>query len=36
MIAHTFTTSDGIELAYYGDDNTDPWADAQGSVLSST
>ena len=28
MIPHTFTTSDGLELAYYVDDNTDPWADA--------
>jgi 3-oxoadipate enol-lactonase len=28
MIAHTFTTSDGLELAYYVDDNADPWADA--------
>ena len=28
MIPHTFTASDGLELAYYVDDNTDPWADA--------
>ena len=28
MIAHTFTASDGLDLAYYVDDNTDPWADA--------
>src|SRR5260370_6685159 len=28
MIPHTFTTSDGLGLAYYVDDNTDPWADA--------
>ena len=28
MIPHTFTASDGLKLAYYVDDNTDPWADA--------
>src|SRR5260370_12734900 len=28
MISHTFTTSDGLELAYYVDDNSDPWANA--------
>jgi pimeloyl-ACP methyl ester carboxylesterase len=28
MIPHTFVASDGLQLAYYVDDNTDPWADA--------
>ena len=33
MIAHTFTASDGLKLAYYIDDNTDPWADAPTLLL---
>lgn len=28
MIPHRFTAGDGLELAYYVDDNTDPWAKA--------
>lgn len=28
MKPHTFTASDGLRLAYYIDDNTDPWANA--------
>ncbi|MFZ5780079.1 MAG: alpha/beta fold hydrolase [Pseudomonadota bacterium] len=28
MKPHHFTTTDGLKLAYYVDDNTDPWADA--------
>src|ERR1700738_145346 len=33
MISHTFTTSDGLELAYYVDDNADPWADAPALLM---
>jgi pimeloyl-ACP methyl ester carboxylesterase len=33
MTPHTFVASDGLKLAYYIDDNTDPWANASTLLL---